>query len=296
MLIPVSLGLLLGFGLWCIARAFLAPVPALDVALASLSEPHWSDTASQPDGFEGVAHRIASWIVEITGADMRSLQADLAVLDRAEERHLIERSKTAMFYGALPGVFWLILLILLARPPVSASLMVVFSVLLGVLGWFLTDAQVRHRADARRAEFSSALATYLGLVSILLAGGAGIQQALHDAVEQGEGWSFRVLRRALTDARVRGISPWITMGEYGSKLEMESLGDLASTMELAGTSGAHIRESLITKAKAFRAHHLADIEREASARTTAMAGPTGLMMTGFVVLLLYPAVDAVLAL
>ena len=52
----------------------------------------------------------------------------------------------------------------------------------------------------------------------------------------------------------------------------------------------------MTKAKALRTHQIAEIEREASGRTTAMAGPTGLMMAGFVVLLIYPALQAVLAL
>ena len=38
------------------------------------------------------------------------------------------------------------------------------------------------------------------------------------------------------------------------------------------------------------------IERDANTRTTAMAGPTGLMVLGFVTLLLYPAITAVAAL
>ena len=183
----------------------------------------------------------------------------------------------------------------LAGTPVAGPApLVVAAVALAVAGWFLTDAQVRAAAVKRRAEFDAALVTYVSLVSILLSGGAGIQEALHEAVDQGRGWSFLVLRRALTDSRVRGVSPWEALDEHGARLGLTGLVDLAATMELAGTSGAHVRDSLMTKANAIRAHEIAAIEREATGRTTAMVGPTGLMMTGFVVLVIYPAFQAVL--
>ena len=59
-------------------------------------------------------------------------------------------------------------------------------------------------------------------------------------------------------------------------------------------SGAHVRDSLLTKARAIRNHQLADIEREAAGRTSAMVGPTGFMLAGFVILLIFPAFQAIL--
>jgi Flp pilus assembly protein TadB len=222
-----------------------------------------------------------------------SLSTDLAVLDRSEEVHLVQRMRTATFYGAFPLSVWAASTLAGARllPPALAGLA---SVGLAIGGWLLTDSQVRSGARRRRVELDSALVTYLQLVSILLAGGAGIQQALHEAVDHGNGWPFQVLRRALTDARVRGISPWQAFDEHGSQLGSTSLVELAATMELAGSSGAHIRDSLMVKARALRSHQVAAIEREATSRTTAMTGPTGLMMAGFVILVIYPAFQAVL--
>jgi len=288
----------MGTGLFFIARAFLIPSQPLDAALADLSQTRWSvaDGEIDPDNLGDWAQRFGKWIMNATDTDLSNLKTDLALLDRSEEHHLLERLRTGLFWACLPPIFWVLPILSSGSAWFSPGFAALVSVGLCIGGWFLTDSQVRSNAAARRKEFESTLVTYLGLVSILMAGGAGINQALQDAVDQGEGWSFQLLRRTLTDARVRGISPWESMASEGARLEIESLTELAATMELAGTSGAHIRESLMTKAKALRTHQIADVEREASGRTTAMAGPTGLMLTGFVFLLLYPAVEAVMGL
>ena len=292
MFVPVTLGAIAGLGLWCLLRAFLRPIPPLQEALAELSRPRLS--GSQEAGeLDGMAQRAGAWIMASTNTNLRSLSTDLAVLERSEEVHLVQRMRTAGFYALLPMSVWL-LTTLAGAGIFHPVLIALAAVLSAIAGWFFTDAQVRSRAEQRRAEFDAALVTYLSLVSILLSGGAGIQEALHEAVDQGRGWPFVVLRRALTDSRIRGVSPWAALDEHGSHLGLTGLVDLAATMELAGTSGAHVRDSLMTKARAIRAHQIAAIEREATSRTSAMVGPTGLMMTGFVVLIIYPAFQAVL--
>ena len=292
MLVPVGLGAVAGLGLWCLLRAFLRPRQPLVDALAELS-------VARPDGMEentdldDATHRVAAWIMEVTNTNLRPLASELAVLERSDEVHLIQRMRTAAFYSVLPLFVWLITS-LAGASIFHPALVVIAALVLAVAGWVMTDVQVRAGAQRRRAEFDSALVTYVSLVSILLSGGAGIQEALHESVAQGRGWPFLVIRRALTDSRVRGISPWESLNEHGRRLGLTRLVDLAATMELAGTSGAHVRQSLMTKAAAIRDHEIAAIEREATGRTTAMVGPTGLMMTGFVILVIYPAFQAVL--
>jgi len=294
MLAPMALGALAGLGLWSILRAFLQPKPPLVAALAELSKTR-NPAATQGNDLDGATKRAGAWIMAVTNTNLHGLSTDLEVLERSEEVHLIQRMRTAAFYAAFPIVVWFITST--AGAGIFHPAFVVVSMLvLAAVGWFLTDFQVRAQAERRRAEFDTALVTFTSLVSILLSGGAGIQEALHEAVEQGRGWPFMVLRRALTDARVRGISPWDALNESGNRLGLTTLVDLAATMELAGTSGAHVRESLMTKARAIRGHEIAAIEREATSRTSAMVGPTGLMMTGFVVLVIFPAFHAVLGL
>lgn len=292
MFVPIVLGAVGGLGLWCILRSFLVPARALDDALAELSRSRRPDVGQAGD-LDTMAHRVGAWIMAVTNSNLRSLATDLAVLERSEEVHLVQRMRTAAFYAAVPVMIWFINIsvgVQLFHPVLIA----VSSIGLGIAGWFVTDGQVRATAARRRSEFDTALVTYVSLVSILLSGGAGIQEALHEAVDQGRGWPFVVLRRALTDSRVRGVSPWEALDEHGTHLGLDALVDLAATMELAGTSGAHVRDSLMAKTQAIRAHEIAEIEREATGRTSAMVGPTGLMMTGFVVLIIYPAFQAVL--
>lgn len=295
MVILAVFGALFGAGLWCLARALFVPPVPLGDALANLERPRQVDLDRQHRAAVGSQSWFGRWIRSFVDVDLRTMAADLAVLERTDEVHLVERLKTAAFYGALPPLFWLIIVSITRVMVVSPAVLAAITVAGAASGWVITDLQVRSRAAIRRTEFDAALVTYLSLVSILLAGGAGVQQALHDGVAQGRGWSFAVLRRALTDARVRGVSPWEAFDEHGSYLGLDGLVDLAATMELAGTSGAHVRQTLTTKARAIQAHQLAAIEREATARTSAMVGPTGLMLVGFVVLIIFPAFQAVLS-
>ncbi len=290
---PILYGLLGGFGLWCLFRGLLPNRRPLGAALEALQQPRNLQAVTATSSVDSFTERAGAWVMSVTNTDLSSLKEDLAVLERSEEYHLVQRVRTAAFY-ALPGP---VMHLLLASFGVRISLVLVVlgSVAMAVAGWLVTDSQVKQRAQARREEFESALVTYLQLVAIQVAGGSGIDEAMRTANDYGEGWSFQVLRRCLTDARVRGVSLWVSMADHGTRYGLDSLVDLASTMELAGISGAHIRESLMAKARALRLHQINEIEREASVKTTAMAGPTSFMATGFVILVGYPAFVAILS-
>jgi tight adherence protein C len=267
MLASVLCGLVLGLGLWCLLRAFHPPSVPLDRALAAIAQPRLGPPGP-PGGMsvDGVTGRLGAWIMDVTGTDLSALAADLAVLERSREHHLVQRMRTAFLYGSFPFMVWLFTYLGAGISPAHPAFVTMAALVAAVAGWFATDAQVRARARRRRQELDSALVSYVSLVGVLLAGGAGIQQSLHDAVDTGRGWPFLVLRRALTDARIRGISPWQAFDEHGTRLGLVSLVDLAA------------------------------IEREAAGRTSAMVGPTGFMLAGFVILLIYPAFQAILEL
>lgn len=80
--------------------------------------------------------------------------------------------------------------------------------LLAVGGFLLPDLTVREEAERRRANFRHALSAYLKLIRVLLAGGAGVDGALSDAVSIGHGWVFHLLRRALITAHITWTTPW----------------------------------------------------------------------------------------
>jgi hypothetical protein len=55
-----------------------------------------------------------------------------------------------------------------------------------------------------------------------------------------------------------------------------------------------VRESLAVKASSLREHALADAEAEAESTTEKMAMPVVLLFLGFLILIGYPAINAVL--
>lgn len=293
MIEPLALGLIAGLGLWCMLRGFAPVKRSLGPALDALNAPRRDVDLPTSNGFDSIGERFGAWVMSVTDSDLGSLSADLAVMDRSEEYHLIQRFRTAVTYGLMPVLTW-IMLVAFGLSFVPLALAVLAGIGFAAAGWFITDGQIRTAAQQRREEFESALVSYVQLMSIQLAGGSGIDEALRTASDYGTGWSFNVLRSALTDARARGVSPWVSLDAAGTRYGLDSLIDLASTMELAGVSGAHIRESLLTKARALRNHQINHIEREASTKTLAMAGPTSFMVAGFIVLIGYPAFNAIL--
>ena len=73
---------------------------------------------------------------------------------------------------------------------VSFTLPAVAGLLLGVFFFFAPDISLRSEAGDRRKEFKRALGSFLDLVVIALAGGAGVESALRDAAGVGRGWAY----------------------------------------------------------------------------------------------------------
>jgi len=133
----------------------------------------------------------------------------------------------------------------------------------------------------------------LRLVTVLLAGGSGTEEALQDAAAYGTGWGFALLRRCVNDARVSGRSPWSVMRATAERTGLDDLAELASAMTLAGEAGAQVRRTLEVTADALTARELADLDLVAAARTERMNVPVALLVVGFVVLIIFPGVYSV---
>ena len=153
--------------------------------------------------------------------------------------------------------------------------------------------QLQTRARQRRMSFGYALSSYLDLVNVLLAGGAGTETALHAAARTGDNWAFLLLRDTLDRARSERIAPWEAFAQLGRTLGIVDLERIAGSMQLAGEQGAKVRVSLAAQADALRSRHISEIEAAAQAATERMGIPTVLLFTGFIALLGYPALDLV---
>jgi len=177
--------------------------------------------------------------------------------------------------------------------PLPAGVVGIASIGLGVGGWFLADRQAAAKAATRRRELRTVLATYLRLVTILLAGGSGTEEALQDAAAYGSGWGFGLLRRCVTDARLSGRSPWSVLQATAERMALDDLAEVAGAMTLAGEAGAQVRRSLDAAADALTTRELADVDAKAASRTERMNAPVALLVIGFVVLVIFPGVYSV---
>lgn len=285
-------GATVGGGILVAARGLIAPpLPRLERRLVELYEPLPSA------GHSALQHRWQAWalqLVSATGTDPRPLRRDLAVTGMNIERHAVAKLTFAVAGAGLPLVVALAWGAADISVPLGATALMALAV--GAAGFFVPDLLLTRRAAQRRRDFRYALSLFLDLVVIVLAGGGGVETALHDAANAGSGWAFGELRRALNGARLQRSSPWAALTRLGESLGSSELIELASSVELAGTSGARVRESLRAKAISARDHELAEAESEALAASERMGAPMVGMFVGLILFIGYPAMATVLAL
>jgi tight adherence protein C len=292
------LGALVGLAALAAYRALFPPVPPLEVVLRRLdgSRQLAPIAGSERSDLTSVVGRtFGGWLERVMlalGVRLEGLEPDLRLVGSDLQRHL----GTKVLLGLLG----------LVTPPLVGSITALIGVafpgvltiggglVLGAVFFFVPDLTLRSEADKRRRAFRHGLGSFLDLVVIGLAGGAGVESALHDAAAIGEASSYDQLRRALEVTSLTGETPWAALARLGDELGVSELAELASSVSLAGTEGARVRDSLAAKARSLRDHALASAEAEAQSATERMAFPVVLLFLGFMVLVGYPAVDAVL--
>lgn len=222
----------------------------------------------------------------------RSVESDLRVVGGSLDDHIASRVLVALVGLALvPATS---ALVWAGGVGVSPTLPALLSPVLAIAGFFVPAFTLRSWAAERRRSFRHALSAFLDLVSVALAGGAGVETALHRGVETGQGWSFLELRHALVSARLRGDTPWAALDRLGQELGVAELQELAASVALAGEDGSSVRASVSAKARAMRTRGLAAAEADAQAATERMSLPIVVLMAGFMVFVIYPAVARIL--
>ncbi len=284
MIVPLLLGAGVGAGLLLLQRGLLPARPPLADALDRLDRLTAAPSAT-PGGLRAGLEQRAARLGAI-GADR--IAQELAVVGRTAQQHALAKLTGALVGGGYPTLLAGLLALAGVQLPLAGVLAA--AVLGAPLGFLWPDRRVRERARDRRASFRTALASYLDLVTILLAGGGHMETALTVAARTGDSWSFLELRRALEHARVHRESPWVALARLGEDLGVAELRELAASVQLAGSQGARAADSLAAKAATLRAHQLADAEAEAQTSTEQMTIPTTILVIGFVGFLMFPAV------
>jgi tight adherence protein C len=234
---------------------------------------------------------IASLLAE-QGWELPSLRANLALADKSLESFLATKVVLALF-GFLIGPA-LLVIFTVAGLHVSAVIPVWLGLVIAALFFMLPDLEVKQKADQRRKDFRHAVGAFLDLVSMNLAGGRGVPEALMSASEMGGGWSMSRIRDALANARITGQTPWQALGGLAEEVRVDELRDLATSLSLVADDGAKVRESLTARATSLRRRQLTDLEGQAGERSQSMLVAQMLLVAGFLVFLAFPVIPALI--
>jgi tight adherence protein C len=277
-------GLLATIGRLDVARAGGVPAPR------SANGPTLPGRRRPVDDLVGLVVRR----VQVARRSTERLARDLAITERSIEALAARRVLTAVAgFCVLPA---LALAIAPAGLRLPAVALFVGIPVFAVGGFFLPEVAVRAEAERRRREFRRALSCYLDLVAMSLSGGRGAPQALPEAAALSDGWAFRLIGDALDVARLAGHSPWRGLGDLGERIGVPDLCELAGSLALVGDHGARVRDTLTARAATLRRRALTDAEGQAAQADQAMRIAQVLLAFGFLVLVAYPALAAVLLL
>lgn len=294
MIAGLLLGAGVGAGVLLVVRALRPRHERLADALTRL-DPVLARTVPRADRpATAMLDRLGARALPLVGSmPERARPEDLRITGRTPARHTAERIVATAAGFAVPVLLSLLVTAAggaIVPPGIAISAGACF----GAAGWFVPDLALRDQARHRREAFRHALSSFLDLVNVVLAGGAGVETALEAAADAGDGWAFSELRAALARARLTRSSPWDAFADLGRELGVDELVELAASVRLAGEQGARIKASLAAKAASLRGHQLAHVEAQAQAASERMALPTVFLFTGFLVFIGYPAVAQIL--
>ncbi|MER5372335.1 type II secretion system F family protein [Streptomyces sp. NPDC002553] len=294
---PVIVGVVLGLGVYALVRALMpskrsavAQVARIDAMRARGAAYESARQAATGGRFGSLRAEIGRKVADLyrqQGWEQRSLRADLNVLERSWESFLATKVLLAvagLFFG--PLLFAVVWSMGFQSSPVVP---VWLALLCAVLFFFLPDLEIRRDASRKRRDLRRVIGAYLDLVSMNLAGGRGLPEALMAAAEVSDGWATQRIRNALADARITGLSQWQALGALGEELGVEELKDLSASLALVADDGAKVRESLASRAETMRHRELAEIEGSAGEKSQSMLVAQLLLCAGFLVFLIFPA-------
>jgi tight adherence protein C len=300
--LPVLMGAGAGLGLLLLAFALCPPRPTLAVSLARLDAAARMPRRVDPSGPQGTAaHRV---LVRYAGQPLATaflergwlpaaLRSDLAIVGQQPASFFAGKSACAVA-GLATGPL-LVGLFSLAGVGVPILLPGWVALLLAGLLFTFPDMVVRRRAQDRRRDFRAAVGSYLDLVAMKMASGAGLSEALRDAAAVGGEGPFARIRGALEDARTDGLTPAAAIGQLGDELTLPDLRELSAGLSLVAASGAQAEESLRAKAASLRERELSAAAGDANARSQSMLVAQVVLALGFLVFIGYPALAKVLA-
>ncbi len=296
-MVGMVLGALAGVGIVGLVRGLSAAPPSLEALVTALDRPIRVRPPTESIGHRG--ERLGAVVIDRLEAGRLAghprwsdLRSCLEVTGESPEQ-LATKVLLAGAVGLLaPSALWALSRVVGSAVPLATA--VVAGLVAGPLCATAPWLGLLRRAQARRRHFCSVVGSFVDLVTLSLAGGVGIEGALLAASQVSPDWASQRMGRVLLRARDSGESPWSALGRLGHDLGVPELVELSSTLQLAGTEGARIRQSLSARAVALRHHEQAEAESAANATTERLFLPGSLLLIGFLLFVGYPAFSRIL--
>lgn len=291
MIVGLAMGTMIGLGLTVALWGLFPPREPLQIRLSELGQP--IDHTNQSKTRRERLGRAAAQSFGRLAFRGQRLERDLRAVGQSPEALALAKLGMLVLGMGLPAGVWIVTW--LARAWVSPAVVVLASVVAGVLFFFVPDMSLRESARKRRRELRNHVSAYLDLVGLHLSGGSGIERALADAADQGAAWGFTEIQKTLRQAQLANEPPWTALARLGEDFGSPELEELAAWLMLASTSGSRVRSSLHVKARGLRERALNEAETKAQQATEHMSLPVVLMFSGFLGLIGYPAIAAILS-
>lgn len=261
-LVFALLGAGAGLGVWIAVAALWPWRPSLAAEIAELEPFTLAGKAPQPQ-YQVLRPGKVRLPKPVTAQD-------LACLDQSVTGFWTLTARASAFAAAAGLAFALMLIMLETASPIVALLLPLAGAAVAVP---VIAIDVHQRAETARREYQRVLAVLLDQIALDLAGGAGVNAAVDDAVEVGAGPQFAAIRDVLARAKLTHQTPWDALGELGRQIGAPDYRQLAATIALAGSEGARIKTALTARAAAMRTKATAFDQAEADQTTERMTVP-----------------------
>lgn len=205
-------------------------------------------------------------------------EADLAVLG----------DTTVTFYGqkALGAAVLLAWVPIMRLVGLRIPFPVIWTLLLGLVGWFIPNADVAFRAREARRELRNGVAEFALVLSLAVAGGAGLDAAFRGTIESCSGRFAEELSKARNQHQRESVRQVIDRVADGfGLLEASTLSTSLSASDYGGSVGETLSELAWGMVQERR---IEAMEAVVKAAIKMVVATSALMVPGYLVLVAFP--------
>jgi Flp pilus assembly protein TadB len=282
----LALGAAGGLGLLFVALALRARPAATEQeqVLAAVKEEQGRSAR------ESLRRLVALLAQELRGNP--SLLQDARMVGRSMESHVVAKF-TGFIVGAalLGGGGYLVALMGVDLP---TPILVIAAAAGALGGWWLPDSFLKSAAEKERKHFQQVSESWLELAGQMVTAGADTFAALVASASYSDQPVFITLRDALREAAARGEPPWTGLRRLADERRLRFLDPFCAALELAGTTGAGSRETILTQVEAARSKSMHEADAAAASSGEKMGAPLSLIGGAFMILMGYPPMAGIL--